>query len=386
MANNKRLLSEDEDIRKAFLANPEIAKRATLLAEIGVLNFIDQISDKIGDYKTLLARCINIFNCIDVEDIMDVTVRNLWDICSPSFVAFLWKPNQNRSEITLRSYRERNLANLGIRLDGISELETFFASSSKPALFSEIEKELRDTTTIGALKEALTEVVVPINGPLDLYGVVLIGSKSQGGKYEAKEIAFLDQLMVFVSQAIKNHLHYEHSLRDTKTGLYNHGFFMTRLKEECARVKRLSGTSSVIMLDIDRFKPFNDAHGHLAGDKVLEALSHVIKQGVRVDDIPSRFGGEEFTILLPGAEAATAFLVAERLRDSVSRMHVPWEKPLPQITISLGIFSFDDGEDLSTGDVVKRADEAMYASKQKGKNCTTAWEPGIIDRFSVQGK
>jgi diguanylate cyclase (GGDEF)-like protein len=204
-----------------------------------------------------------------------------------------------------------------------------------------------------------------------------VGRKILEGGYSREELMFLQQLMSFVSQAIKNYLHYEHSLRDVKTGLYNHGFFMTRLNEEVARSKRTPIPSSIIVMDVDKFKNFNDTFGHLAGDRVLEKLALVIKQGVRVEDIPSRFGGEEFTVLLPNTDIATAWTVAERLRTSVAEMHVPWEVPLPQVTISLGIYAFDQYSEVESADIIQRADEALYVSKARGRNRGTIWEPGL---------
>jgi diguanylate cyclase (GGDEF)-like protein len=184
--------------------------------------------------------------------------------------------------------------------------------------------------------------------------------------------------MSFVSQAIQNHLHYQQSLRDVKTGLYNHGFFMTRLNEELERSNRKGFSSSLIVMDVDKFKNFNDAFGHLAGDRVLECIALAIKQGVRTADIPSRFGGEEFTVLLPDADKDIAWLVAERLRISISGMKVPWEPPLPQVTISLGIFTFTSNEVLSVAEIIKRADEAMYLSKERGRNRSTVWGSGLL--------
>jgi diguanylate cyclase (GGDEF)-like protein len=156
---------------------------------------------------------------------------------------------------------------------------------------------------------------------------------------------------------------------------------MTRVKEEVSRMKRSEGTSSVIMIDVDKFKNFNDTYGHFAGDQVLEALAQVIKDNVRGNDIPSRFGGEEFTIFLPDAKSSTALMVAERLRTSVSKMRVKWEVELPTITISLGVFSFSQDDDIQLDDIIVRADEALYASKANGRNRTTAWAAGIVDGF-----
>jgi len=132
-------------------------------------------------------------------------------------------------------------------------------------------------------------------------------------------------------------------------------------------------------MDVDKFKDFNDNYGHLAGDQVLEKLAQVIKQSVRSEDIPSRFGGEEFTVLLPSTDITTAWKISERLRISVAAMRVPWETPLPQVTISLGVFAFDKDSEMDTIDILRRADEALYVSKAKGRNCSTIWDPGVID-------
>jgi diguanylate cyclase (GGDEF)-like protein len=212
--------------------------------------------------------------------------------------------------------------------------------------------------------------------------MILVGKKLLEDEYSRDELFFLQQLMSFVSQAIKNHLHYEHSLRDVKTGLYNHGFFLTRLGEEVARTKRANSCSSIIVIDVDKFKDFNDSFGHLAGDKVLEHLAQVIKLGVRGDDIPSRFGGEEFTVLLPNTDKMTVWNVAERLRLSVSEMAVPWEVPLPKVTISLGIYTFDQSSNVDVNVIIRRADEALYTSKQHGRNQCTIWYPGITKHDS----
>jgi diguanylate cyclase (GGDEF)-like protein len=222
--------------------------------------------------------------------------------------------------------------------------------------------------------------VVPILGHSGLYGLIIIGHKILADEYTVSELALIEHVMSFVSQAIQNHLHYDRTLRDVKTGLFNNGFFMTRLGEEIARAQRTNSSSSIIIIDVDKFKNFNDNYGHLAGDKVLESLAVTIKQEVRVEDVPSRFGGEEFTVLLPDSDRKAAWMVAERLRIMVSEMCVPWNPPLPQVTISLGICTFNKDTKLSAEEIIHRADEALYLSKERGRNRTTAWGSGLLDR------
>jgi len=130
-------------------------------------------------------------------------------------------------------------------------------------------------------------------------------------------------------------------------------------------------------MDVDKFKNFNDSFGHLAGDRVLEQLACVIRQGVRNNDIPSRFGGEEFTVLLPHADKKIVWKVAERLRTRVAEMKVPWDVSLPQVTISLGIYTFDKNTDEDITSIIQRADEALYVSKERGRNRSTIWTPDL---------
>jgi len=373
-----------EDLEKAFFSDPKIAENLDFLKDIGVASHVASLNREIKAYKTLFTRGLDIFTRTSIEDILEATVRQLSEHYGPSFITFIWKPVQNRNDITIRSYCDSELINQELKLDSIAAFEPFFSLCPKPIFFAEMEKKLNDYEIIAPLREVQPEIVIPIIGPFDLYGIVLIGGKSTEERYTEEEMAFLEQFMFFVSQAIKNHLYYEHSLRDIKTGLYNHGFFMTRLKEEIARTNRNSFTSSIIMVDVDRFKKFNDTYGHLAGDQVLESLAQVIKQNVRTDDIPSRFGGEEFTVLLPNAESATAWLVSERLRISVSEMQVPWEIALPPITISIGVFSFNHECNLETNDIIRRADEALYVSKARGRNCTVIWEPNLIETIPTR--
>jgi diguanylate cyclase (GGDEF)-like protein len=273
---------------------------------------------------------------------------------------------------------------LDLKIDNITPFEAFFQESPKPVNFDVLTRELNNEEAIKPYRAVRPEIAIPIIGPFGLYGIILVGRKMLETPYTREELVFVQQLMSFVSQALKNHLHYEHALRDVKTGLFNHGFFMTRLKEEIIRSKRQAHASSVIVMDVDKFKNYNDTYGHLAGDQVLEKLAQVIKQSVRSEDIPSRFGGEEFTVLLPSTEISTAWRIAERVRTSVAAMRVPWETPLPQVTISLGVFAFDKDSNLDTVDILRRADEALYVSKAKGRNCSTIWDPNIID--SIQSE
>jgi diguanylate cyclase (GGDEF)-like protein len=363
--------------RNEFYSSPDIIRHTPLLQEIGVLDYVEALTREIRNYKSLLARGLDIFNRTNIDEIMDTTVYQISDHFLPSFIAFIWKPIQTRNDITLKAYKNYKPVDINLKIDCITPFEEFFKKYPRPINFELLALQLNNDEAVQPYLDIQTEIAVPILGPFGLYGIILIGRKILEGEYNYEELFFLHQLMSFVSQAIQNHLHYEHSLRDVKTGLYNHGFFLTRLSEEILRARRNSFCSSVIVMDVDKFKIFNDTYGHLAGDKVLEQLAIVIKQGVRGDDIPSRFGGEEFTVLLPHTDKMSAWIVAERLRISVAEMKVEWEVPLPQVTISIGIHDFDQNSNLDVNGIIRRADDALYTSKLEGRNRCTIWNPGM---------
>jgi two-component system, cell cycle response regulator len=158
------------------------------------------------------------------------------------------------------------------------------------------------------------------------------------------------------------------SITDGLTKLYNSRYFYNQLKAEIDRTSRYQRPLSLLLLDIDQFKEYNDSFGHLEGDKVLLRLGQVIRSCLRKMDSAYRYGGEEFTVILPETEGDEAATVAERIRSSVS-MEEFYPKDLKEkftITISIGVTEYIHDEEVAI--FVQRADKAMYLSKQSGRD------------------
>ncbi|MFP4159887.1 MAG: diguanylate cyclase [Desulfobacterales bacterium] len=156
------------------------------------------------------------------------------------------------------------------------------------------------------------------------------------------------------------------SITDDLTKLYNSRHFYSQLEAEANRHSRYKHPLSLMLLDIDHFKAYNDKYGHLEGDRILSRLGSIISEGIRTMDSAYRYGGEEFTIILPETDIDEACKVAERLMNEVkARNPAPREDSAP-ITVSIGVTNYAPGE--SVTDLVKRADRAMYMSKEKGRN------------------
>ncbi|MCA1616893.1 MAG: GGDEF domain-containing protein [Acidobacteria bacterium] len=158
-------------------------------------------------------------------------------------------------------------------------------------------------------------------------------------------------------------------MTDALTGLLNRRYLAERLGEELERSKRHRFAMCFLMIDIDNFKEYNDRHGHQAGDAALQLTSQCLKSALRSADVASRYGGEEFSVLLPQTSISEAHVIAERIRRRVEATPYPHglNQPGGAVTISIGISSFGHGYDTPES-VIRAADEALYAAKSRGKN------------------
>lgn len=152
------------------------------------------------------------------------------------------------------------------------------------------------------------------------------------------------------------------SERDSLTGLYNRRVFMESLDEQIKAYKAFDQPFSVLMFDIDHFKSVNDTFGHLAGDDVLVSLAKKTSEVLRKYDICSRYGGEEFTVILPNTVLSEAIVVADRLRNAIAELKVSIDRT---ITVSIGVAQYHD-EPLDT--LIKRVDDLLYKAKDNGRN------------------
>jgi diguanylate cyclase (GGDEF)-like protein len=176
-------------------------------------------------------------------------------------------------------------------------------------------------------------------------------------------------------------------IKDSLTTLYNRAYFFYRLNSELQRAKRYDRALSLLLLDMDDFKQFNDRYGHLVGDQLLRVLSGTIRSSIRYSagtpsyelDIPCRYGGDEFTIILPETTSAQAAVAAERLCKEINAKcghemmaHIQaatGSQPpeVPDVTVSVGVASFPEHASMTEA-LVKAADDAMYVSKRSEKN------------------
>jgi diguanylate cyclase (GGDEF)-like protein len=168
------------------------------------------------------------------------------------------------------------------------------------------------------------------------------------------------------------------SIRDSLTGLFNRHFMQISLERELARAARRKQGLAVIMMDLDHFKKFNDTYGHPAGDMALRAIADIFRANVRTEDIACRYGGEEFTIILPDVTAKVAGDRAESIRRAVENLRLPVDgNVVGEFTVSIGVALYpEDGE--AADHLLRRADLALYRAKRGGRNQVSVFEAATM--------
>ncbi|NQT75364.1 MAG: sensor domain-containing diguanylate cyclase [Candidatus Omnitrophica bacterium] len=213
-------------------------------------------------------------------------------------------------------------------------------------------------------------VAVPLKVTDKVTGVIVADNRFTGKAIMPNDIRMLTMFANQAGLAIENSRLYERTVvlsnQDSLTGLWHHGYFQYLLGEHVKMSASKKQCFTMLMIDMDNFKDFNDGHGHQAGDAILRNISDIFRDVSRKIDIIARYGGEEFAIILPNTKKEEALFLAERLRKSVEEKDV-----MKGLTISIGVASFpEDGE--KKEDLVSQADKALYEAKRTGKNkvCT----------------
>jgi len=218
-------------------------------------------------------------------------------------------------------------------------------------------------------------VVVPLKAKDKVNGIILADNFITQKPITKDDLRMLIMLANQAGLAIENSQLYEKTVirahLDSLTNLWNHGYFQYLLGVELEKAKATATNLSLIMLDLDDFKIYNDSLGHQAGDNILKEVALLVKNQSRKMDYVCRYGGEEFAVILPYTDKKEAYLIAERLRENIAKHPFIHQEILPNkvLTASLGLTAYpNDGT--TTSDLLSYADKALYEAKAKGKNNT----------------
>lgn len=250
--------------------------------------------------------------------------------------------------------KAETVALLGIRTFTIWEQRPYLVRFKSYQPITGLEDFMYQNTTMLPLKDA--------NGAVAHICVII---------YDVTKVAVNSKQLLNANTQLE-----QLSRTDRLTGLFNRGYWEECLGVEFARHQRYGSTSSLVIFDIDHFKNVNDRYGHPAGDAVIRQVAELTRQHIRSTDLAGRYGGEEFVVLLPDTDLKGAWTFAERLRNAVEQAAVVHAEDSLKVTISLGISVLNDEPCHSHSQLIERADQALYQSKEGGRNRTTVFQGG----------
>jgi len=364
------------------LGTSDYIARLNTLGRTGVLDDLAALRAENREFETLINDAAVLVALPTIEDMIAFVTSRLLDRFIPQRLLFLVEDPFGEG---VRQYLYRNLKLDAepVPNDFYQPLRDWFRDNPHPQAFEGLEARMG--TDLGPfIHDFAPRMLIPMLGIGGLHGLVLLGPGVLSEEYASHELMYVNRLMRFLSIGIQNSLYHETSITDAKTGLYNHRYFQKRLDEEVARVVRHESQAGLIMIDIDHFKRFNDTWGHLAGDEILIAIARAVRSSVRAVDVPARFGGEEFCVLAIECEEGRLLEFAERIRTAIASLRVPFEAKVLSVTASLGCCTIDGSMGLSGPGYLDKADKALYRSKGSGRDRSTLYRFGLLDRAAAR--
>ncbi|MBS2029478.1 MAG: GGDEF domain-containing protein [Deltaproteobacteria bacterium] len=239
------------------------------------------------------------------------------------------------------------------------------AEHGAPALITDVSADARFKKLDGQAANIESLLAVPLATRDGVIGVITVTS-ARHDAFASDHQELLAYLGGSIVKDIENARLYRLSITDSLTKAYNRQYLYQRLPEEIDRARRYGDPFSLVLFDLDHFKALNDKHGHPAGDFVLKEVVRVAQATVREVDGLVRYGGEEFLVLLPKTALAGAVQTAERVRAAVQGLSLPWSDQKLKVTASFGVAQVRENE--PDDELLRRADEALYAAKGSGRN------------------
>jgi diguanylate cyclase (GGDEF)-like protein len=365
--------------------SPEGAREASEAGPVGqqLEKLNKKMRKQIYDLHNLFEVSISLTSILDPQQLIKSSVLSLMGQLQTN-EAMVFLPNRHNNELLYPVYYK-----------GFDKAKwKSFSLSVRDPMFNHFQKKMIavDLTTVDgkyvtekwqSLIENGVILIVPIIFKFQIKGLLVLGQKMNRETYSRAELEIVSLLSNLISVAFSNSLLYQKmeqsSITDGLTGLHNYRYFKKRLSAEVVRAQRYKHPISLILLDVDHFKNYNDTLGHPAGDRALKKVAQLVLSSIRKSDIAVRYGGEEFCIILPEVEKGGAFAFAERLRRLIEEFDFPGgdSQPGGRMTASLGVSSFPQ-DTIVMQDLIDKADAALYRAKHLGRNKTCLYAESVV--------
>ncbi len=359
------LLAKLKGMDKEFATNSNRSR-----SDLSILN--KDLKRKIFDLNAVFGMVNNLYSILEEERLFSVFSRMMQDHLGAKSVMIMVPEEKTDDIVAKYSFGTPSGDLVDLRIEKGKGLYGWIRNEKELWSLYEMRK-LSEEGVLRRLLGAGFQIGAKLSFTYDRFGLVLLGEKSDGSKYQQIELQILAILISMLGITYKNIKHYrtieELSYTDSMTGFYNYRYFYKRLTEEVFRAKRFSRKLALVIFDIDDFKAYNDTYGHQAGDQVLKQLGELLNRTVRSIDVVSRYGGDEFCVIMPESDQDECFKFMDRLRRSIMNHSFKDENVGHEhnITVSLGGAIYP--HDARTVDrIIYCADMALLKAKSLGRN------------------
>jgi diguanylate cyclase (GGDEF)-like protein len=347
-------------------------------AVAGAVQTRDALQRKLARYTQLQTIAEELSGLTQVEPVAALAVDRAFSLIGKSEVCLLFLVDAERQELSLTASKRRS-PSASIRAKHGDQFDRHVLRTHRPLLVNDVRRDFRFTVAVSSERDIASVIACPLMLGERPSGVLRLDS-AQPAAYNQEDLRFLDTLLDLVSTAMTNARLFKQAqqlaVTDGLTGLSLRRPFMDQLTRELARASRSREPVSVLMIDVDHFKSYNDSHGHTAGDLVLKDVADTLRATVPAGGVPARYGGEEFVVLLPRTGRLKAADVAEAVRRAVEQRTAGLggagaragdRRRGRAVTVSVGVAAFpDDG--LSELELIRVADQRLYEAKKNGRN------------------
>lgn len=319
-------------------------------------------------------------NCLDVKRIAEICVTEIPHLIGAK-LASLYVLDETSDILHLEKHNHPFLINNVVSLNQNPPSPMVAAVRSKELLIiDDVDSPSSGVNNINRnfAKNYSTKccIIAPLICHGRVVGVLNMSDKENGTTFSQEDIAIVELFRQLIGASIGNIHLFEKTQKlartDGLTGMLNHRSFYETLEAELRRAQRHGGKLSIMMADIDGLKPINDNFGHRAGDMAIKQIARRIAACIRQIDYAARYGGDEFSVILPNTSINDATVVAERIVQMVGSSPMLWEDNKIKLSVSIGVGQYDPSSE--AGDVAKATDQALYAAKQAGKGRVCVFE------------
>ena len=354
----------------------QVTKLTKEIRQLGSAN--KKLNERVLELFTLYNVSKTLSLSLDLDDLFETAVKIIGETLNVSEYNLMLLQEETGQLVMRAVHGTKKEKIQTAALEASGEMPTKVIKGKKTILIKDIAQRKGAVHYNGTKVKSGSYLGIPLKIPRGKVIGVLNAHKPAPNAFTKEDVKLFETVAEHVSVAIENARAYQRtkelSHRDDLTSLYNRRYFFDRLEKEVERAKRYERTFSLILIDIDHFKNYNDTHGHLEGDRALKNIAEVINNKIRKADILARYGGEEFVVILPETDKESAIIAGEKLRAGVEKLNLRDGRSGGPLTITLGVSSFplDTKEAI---ELLERADQALYFGKAQGRNRVCAKVP-----------